>query len=215
MSKQALFLLMLLIIGPSCSDREKKNQQSESILTYKPDSIALRLNNKAAKLMGKVSSFNGDSVNNLLCDSAIIYLEQAIEIDSLYLFAYTNKAQALQRKGSLEEALEVLNEVEIIKPDFAEVIMGQAFLLEKMNKMELADQKYRKALKAFEKRLKDDPRSDKVQSDIAFLYIFLEDKNAALDEIRNSILENPESEQLKMMERVIKDFDRKNFIEEY
>lgn len=209
------FLLILIIIGASCSDREKKNQQSESIITYKPDSIALRLNNKAAKLMGKISSFNGDSVNNLLYDSAIIYLDQAIEIDSLYLFAYTNKAQALQRKGSLEEALEVLNEVETIKPDFAELIMGQAFLLEKMNKMELADQKYRQALKAFERRLKNDPKNDKVQSDIAFLYIFLEDKNAALDEIRDLILRNPESEQLKIMEELIKDFDRKKFIEEY
>src|SRR5690606_8047859 len=107
------------------------------------------------------------------------------------------------------------NQVEIIKPDFAEVLMGQGFLLEKMGKMELAEQKYRQALKAYEKRLEDDPESDKVRSDIAFLYIFLEDKNRALDEIRDLIIKNPESEQLRMIEGVIKDFDRKKFIAEY
>jgi tetratricopeptide (TPR) repeat protein len=215
MSKQTLLLLALLIIGVSCGDREKKTQQSESTLTYKPDSNALKLNNKAVKLMGDAGHTVDDSLKSLLYDSAVIYLSQAIEIDSLYLLAYTNKAQALQRKGSLEQSLEVLYKVQIIKPDLAEAIMGQGFLLEKMGNMELADEKYRQALKAYEKRLENDPKSDKVLSDIAFLYIFLEDQNGALDEIRDLILKNPDSEQLKMMEGVIKDFDRKKFIEEY
>ena len=81
--------------------------------------------------------------------------------------------------------------------------------------MELADRKYRQALKAYEERLDKNPMNDKVQSDISFLYIFLEDKKAAMDEIQKLIVENPNSEQLKMMESVIKDFDREKFIEEY
>ena len=212
MRKYILFFIVLVIA--SCNDREKRSSQSESSISYKPDSVALELNNKAVKLMGD-APHTYDSLSGMLYDSAIVYLNQAIEIDSLYLLAYTNKAQALQRKGSLEEALQVLKQVETIKPDFAEVVTAQGFILEKMGRMELAEQKYGQALKAYEERLKKDPKNDKVQSDIAFLYIFLEDKNTALDEIRNSILENPESEQLKMMERVIKDFDRKKFIEEY
>jgi tetratricopeptide (TPR) repeat protein len=212
MNSRASYLIALLVI--SCVDSDKKSDHAESIFMFKPDSTALKLNNRAVLLMSD-AAHTYDTLKSALYDSAITYLNEAIEIDSLYLLAYTNKAQALQRKGSLKEALEVLNQVEAIKPDFAEVIMGQAFILEKMSKMELADQKYRQALKAFEKRLEDDPKNDKVQSDIAFLYIFLEDKNAALDEIRNLILENPESEQLKMMEGLIKNFDRKKFIEEY
>lgn len=204
-----------MVIVFSCNDREKKNQQSISMLTYKPDSNALKLNNKAARLIGNAGHTIDDSLRSLLYDSAVVYLSQAIEIDSLYLLAYTNKAQALQRKGSLQQALEVLYKVQIIKPDFAEAIMGQGFLLEKTGNMKLADEKYRQALKAYEKRLENDPKSDKVLSDIAFLYIFLEDQNGALDEIRDLILKNPDSEQLKMMEGVIKDFDRTKFIQEY
>lgn len=214
MRNQILFLITLLMIV-SCNNREKESLNTERTDKHLPDSNAVKLNNKAARLMAEISSYN-DSLNNVLYDSALIYLNQAIEIDSLYLMAYTHKAQILQRKGSLEQARQILNEVEIMKPDFAEAIMGQGFILEKMGKMELADQKYRQALKAYEKRLEDNPgNAIKIQSDIALLYIFLEDENRALDEIRNLILENPENEELKVMEGYIKDFDRKKFLEDH
>lgn len=213
MKNQILFLTTLLILA-SCSNRENKSQQIQSIDKHRPDSNAVRLSNKAARLMGEISGYN-DSLNNVLYDSALIYLNQAIEIDSLYVMAYTNKAQVLQRRGSLEQALVVLRKVDIMKPDFAEVIMGQGLILEKMGKLQLADQKYRQALEAYEKRLENNPSNTRVQSDIAFLYIFLEDKNRAIDEIRNLILEHPDNEALKAMEGYIKDFDRKEFIEEY
>ncbi|ELR68598.1 O-linked GlcNAc transferase [Fulvivirga imtechensis AK7] len=213
MSKRILFLMALIIA--SCSDQERKTEQAESsVNTHQPDSNAVKLNNKAVKFIGD-AAHTYDSLSGFLYDSALMYLNQALEIDSLYLIAYSNKSQVLRRKGKLEESLEALNKVQNIKPNFAEVITEQGFILEKMGRMELAHQKYSQALKAYEKRLENDPKNDKVLSDIAFLYIFLEDENAALDEIRDLILKNPESEQLKMMEGVIKDFDREKFIEEY
>jgi tetratricopeptide (TPR) repeat protein len=211
-----LLLLLVLVVIASCSDRERKRQQGNSASTHQPDSNAVKLSNKAVKLIGMLSAFNDDSLNAILYDSALFYLDRSIETDSLYLMAYTNKAQVFQRRGSLEKALEVLRKVETMKPDFAEVIMGQGFILEKMGKIESANQKYWQALKAYEKRLEDNPsNSVKIQSDIALLYIFLEDQNRALDEIRNLILENPENEELKAMEGYIKNFDRKKFLEEY
>jgi tetratricopeptide (TPR) repeat protein len=212
MRKYALFFIILIIA--SCNDHEKKSDQSESNISNSPDSLAIELNNKAVKLMGD-AAHTYDSLSGILYDSAIVYLEQAIAIDSLYLLAYTNKAQALRRKGFLEESLQVLEQAENIKPDFAEVISAQGFLLEKMGKIELANLKYDQAHKAYEERLEKNPKNDKVKSEIAFLYIFLKSKNLALDEIRNLILENPDSEQLKNMERIINNFDRKKFIEEY
>jgi tetratricopeptide (TPR) repeat protein len=212
MKKSVLFIIVLIIV--SCNDREKKSNQNEISNSYKADSLAIELNNKAISLISDAAHMY-DSLSIILYDSAIVFLDRAIEIDSLYLLAYTNKAQVLQRKGSLEEALKVLKQVETRKPDFAEVITAQGFILEKIGRMELADRKYRQALKAYEERLDKNPMNDKVQSDISFLYIFLEDKKAAMDEIQKLIVENPNSEQLKMMESVIKDFDREKFIEEY
>ena len=68
-----------------------------------------------------------------------------------------------------------------------------------MGKKKLAEQKYRQAFEVYDRWLENDPENDKVQSDIAFVYIFLEDKDKAIGEIQSLILENPESEQLKMM----------------
>jgi tetratricopeptide (TPR) repeat protein len=209
--KNFFSVLWIFLIVASCGERERKVYQESG---HEPDSNAVRLNNKAVRFIS--NAMHGyDSLSNALYDSAMIYLNRALEIDSLYLTAYSNKAQVLRRKGELEQSLEVLSKVQNIKPDFAEVITEQGFILEKMGRMELADQKYRQALKAYEKRLENDPENDKVKSDIAFLYIFLEDKNSAIDEIQSLVLENPESEQLKMMEGVIKNFDRKKFIEQY
>jgi Flp pilus assembly protein TadD len=211
--KQILRLALILLIVTCCHEGEKKEQQKEN-RTHQPDSNAVKLNNKAVKLIGQVRPHN-DSLNGVFYDSALTYLNQSIEVDSLYLTAYTNKAQVLLRKNLLEKAIEVLSKVQSIKPDFAEVIMGQGFILEKMGNIELADSKYRQALGAYEKRLNDNPGSAKVQSDIALLYIFLEDRNRAMDEIQNLILENPNNQELKAMQDYIKDFDRKKFIAEY
>ncbi len=187
-------------------------EQSE--IEHKPDSMALSFNNKAVRLMSKVWPGN-DSLNSVLYDSALYYLDQGIEIDSLFTSLYINKSKVLQKKGLLEEAVSILDTVLKIRPDFAEVIMEQGFLFEKMGRVKLANEKYKLVLSAYEKRLGDNPMSIKTRADIAFLYLFLEDRNRAIDEIQNLILENPKNEDLKATEELIKNFDRKRFIEEY
>lgn len=213
MRVEVIFFTLFLILM-ACGNPKEQAEQIDSLKIHQPDSNALRLNNKAARLIGD-AGHSYDSLKGLLYDSAIAYLNQAIEIDSLYLLAYTNKAQALQRKGSLSQALEVLYKMEIIKPDLAEAIMGQGLILEKMGNTELANKKYSQALEAYAKRLENNPDNTRVQSDIAFLYIFLEDKDKAIDEIQNLILEHPDNEELKVIEGLIKNFERKKFIEEY
>jgi tetratricopeptide (TPR) repeat protein len=141
---------LIAVFVTSCMERGKKSDHVDSIFEYKPDSIALVLNNRAVRLISD-AAHTYDTLKNVMYDSAITYLNQAIEIDSLYLLAYTNKAQALQQKGSLKEALVVLNQVEGIKPDFAEVILAQGFLLEKMGKLERANEKYGQALNTMKK----------------------------------------------------------------
>lgn len=66
-----------------------------------------------------------DSLSIKLYDSALVYLDKAIEYDSLHFFSYTNKAQVLRNKGDLRRALEVLKNEETIKQDFAEIITAQ------------------------------------------------------------------------------------------
>lgn len=213
MIKRTLIFAASLVLF-TCGNQKEKVNSIDSLKVHQPDSNALRLNNKAARLIGD-APHTYDSLKSSMYDSAIIYLDQAIEIDSLYVLAYINKTQALRGKGSLEQSLEVLFKVQILRPDLAEAIMAQGFILEKMGKLELANDKYGQALEAYEKRLASNPDDPRVQSDIAFLYIFLEDKNKAIDEIQNLTLEHPGNVELKETEKLIKNFDRNKFIEEH
>lgn len=204
-------MIAIVIMCASCGGKAVDDRIS--VVRYKPDSMALFYNNKAAVLMGE-AGIPDDSIDTQLYDSAVIYLDRSIEIDSLYLLAYFNKSQALRRKGELDKALQVLKEIESIRLDGA-VIAAQGFVLERMGEMELAEAKYKDALSIYENRLEDDPENEKIHSDIAFIHIFLEDKSVALEEIQDLILNYPNSKQLKMMEEAIEDFDRKEFIDAY
>ena len=212
--RERILILLVVLATVSCKERESRSPSDKSSVTYQPDSNAVRLNNSAVDLIGQVSLYN-DSLNGVLYDSALAYLDKAIGIDSLYWNAYSNKVQVLLRQGQFGKSLEVLDELQSIKSDFAEAIMAQGFILEKMGRNEGAIDKYKQALDVYKKRLKNDPGNLWAQSDIAFLYLFLEDKNRAIDEIQNLILENPNDKRLKTMERVIKDFNREKFIAEY
>ena len=208
--KLAIFLLLL-----SCVGRQNKVPIVDGTSLQQPDSMALILNNKGVYLMGQALMTDDSVIKKVLYDSALIYLEDAIREDSQYVLAYTNKSQVLRKIGNLKASLEPLEMARTIDRDLAEVIMAQGFTLEKMGDMELAMQKYREALVAFEKRLHDRPNDIKVQLDIAFLYIFLEDQNKAVDEVENLIIEKPDMDDLKEFERYVKEFDRKKFIEGY
>jgi len=210
--KNILILMLLLLTIISCH-KQDKNVLATAHIT---DSIALKLNRDAIRHMHKISAVNNDSINNLIYDSSLTLLNHAIEIDSLFLTAYINKAQVLQRKKLYNEALEVLSKVQKIRPEMAEIIMGQGFILEKIGKPQLAEEKYKQSLRSYEKRLESDGTNEvNTKSDIAFLYIFLEDKNKAINEIQNLILENPSNEVLKGKEEIIRNFDRAKFIKEY
>lgn len=201
-------MIFLLFFG--CSLKKELEQKIE----HKPDSIAVAFNSKAVNYLSKVIDVD-DSLWNSYYDSSLVYLCKAIELDSLYLNAYTNKAQVLVKIGLLTEALETLSKAEKIRPNFAEVIMGQGFIFEKMGDLKEAQKKYKEALQAYSSRLEIDSLKDNTKMDIAFLYIFLEDKRRAIDEIHDLILSDPKNKMYYEFEDMIEGFDREKFIKEY
>jgi len=205
----ALLVLLLLV---NC--KGTGNRKTDKLLSYSINPLAVEFNNKGISVLDGIWPHQ-DSINNLLYDSALFYFNKAVSIDSLYILAHTNKADVLRRRGELHEALTVLNLVEKIDPSLAEAIMAQGFLLEKMDNYGLSQNKYKKALSVFENRLEEDPSFSKIKADIAFVYLFTEGKDRAMNEIENAILEAPESRDLIGMKNIIQSFDRKKFIAEY
>lgn len=196
----------------ACGDQDTESYQKKS--EHQPDSIAVNLNNKAVGFMSD-AAHTYDSLRGYLYDSALFYLNKSLEVDSLYLTAYSNKSQVLRSKGQLGQSLEILKKIESIKPGFAEVIMEQGFTLEKMGKTKSAINKYNQALEAYKIRLEETSDPVKVKMDMAFVYIFLEGKNKGLDELQYLILEYPDNERLKAMEGYFEGFNREEFIKSY
>lgn len=84
----------------SCNCQEKKH-------VYNPK--AIKLNNKALQFI-KVQNF----------DSALIYLDKAIKIDTTYYVAYGNKSHIYYTLKDLKQALLEAQREIIAKPDLAE-----------------------------------------------------------------------------------------------
>ncbi len=195
----------------SCS----RNDQSNSGSTNVTDTLAVISNNKGARLLGRLSKFNSDSMNHTIFDSALIYLNRAIEIDRNYLVAHANKATLFRKMGLLRQSLAVLHRMEELYADDPGIVMEQAFTLEKTGQLDSAQGRYWHALELLEKKLDREPFNVKIKSDIAFLYIFLENKNYALMEIQALVSKYPDDPNLRQIQVYISDFDRQKFIEEY
>ena len=151
----------------------------------------------------------------LLLDSALSLLNEAIKIDSTYYLAYANKANILSKLKKYEEAIETLDKAVKLRKNYAEGISMQGFLYEKMGMQEKANLKYKKAIKAYMARLNSDFKTEdrvNVQIDIAFMLLFTEDKQTALQVIDTIISHNPENEMATFMKENIKIFNREEFI---
>ena len=109
-------------------------------LSHTPDSVSLSINNRAVVYVGK-AIHGPDSLKVMYYDSAIELLDIAILRDSLYVDAYSQKANVLKRKGLLDESFAVLDQALAVNPNFAMLLMMQGFILEKKGEMNLANSK--------------------------------------------------------------------------
>ena len=208
-------LAFILFFLMSCNQEADKSKSTTDIASHVPDSMAVVHHNKSIALLQQYSQFNSDSVNNVLLDSASKYCNNAIRVDSLYMLPYTTYSKVLIRKDSLFQAIRVLEQVESRIPSFAEVIVGQGFVYEKLGDLRSAEKKYRQALTIYEDNLLKDPENTEIQSNIAFIYFFVDNDVIALKEVRHFLSNNPESDQLKFMEQLIINFNREEFIISY
>ncbi len=203
-------MLLLTLIG--CAKKEK---QFQDLQAHKPDSLAVQYNIKGNSYFG-LDYQTGDSLVDIqYYDSAMKFFDKAIQTDSLYLNAYTNKVRVLIKKRRLVEALSILNKVESMRPDFVEVIVGIGLVHLKMGDQDLAYKMFERALTIYEKRMDVDSLKFGAQIDVAFTYALLGDKRKAIDEIHELVMANPASEILKETEKTIEEFDRNSFIDNW
>ncbi len=180
-----------------------------------PNPTAIELNNRASQLIFQ-NNLNEDliRVDSILYE-ALDYTEEAIRLDSMYYMAYSNKATILCKLHKFQEAIDALELVLKFKPYYAEGIQSQGFIYEKMNKPNLAREKYSQALRAYDHRINKGDNELASLSSKAFLLIFIENKDAAIEEIDNLIERFPNNQEVLLMKQTIANIDKEAFIANY
>jgi hypothetical protein len=164
---------------------------------HDPDKKAILLNNQASEL------YRNDKI-----DSAIILLNKAIEVDSLYGLAHFNICNFLSELQKYNEALTYAKHYFII--DFNNGAMVLGMTLEKMNLIDSAKYFYKKLLNNYEK-LRIDSLDYMSKVNIAFITTIAGDKAKGLIIINNVLAENKSLPELKL--EFVKSF--RNEIESY
>lgn len=136
------------------------------------------------------------------------YIKKAIEHDSNYVNAYTNLAQIYYKLDSNNLALDVLNSLLKVKPNYVEAITTKGFVLEKMSKQEKANHQYKKALQIYSFKL-DKTYSDYINK--AFLSLLLYGEKEGLKELEMLNEKYPDKDIEKYIVQ-FKNFNRQEFI---
>lgn len=142
------FLLITLVsIAVSCSQNTidtKSEIEQEFQAEYKPNSEAIELNNKALE----ITMFHRDDLIKI--DSAILLLNKATELDSLYFFGYSNKIQFLMIKKDFSRLLETNQRIQELRPNQPNWIIQRAMILELSGEIDNANAEYKKGINEYE-----------------------------------------------------------------
>lgn len=171
---------------------------------------AIKLNNDAMNSI-TYSIPPSTSKDTSLLQKAIILLDKATGIDSLYHLPYANKAMILKHLNRNNEAIHVLSVITKLRPDYAEGFSMLGFAYEKLGNMDSANIKYKSAIIAYNRRIEQTNNvSDKVNR--AFI-ISLINKEKGSQEMDCLMEEYPDDNTLNFWkQQLFEDFDRQKFI---
>lgn len=210
-----LLLLLLIIIISSCINKKGEDNKLKKTSVYqgqkKYDSKVIDLNKEALDTIKYATPpmTNDDSV---ILQDAIILLDKAISIDSSYHVAYANKAMILQHLNKKKEAIQLLDKITKIQPDYAEGFFSQGLIYEEIGNLDSAKIKYKESINAYNKKIeKKNNIRDKLNR--AFIMSLL-NKKKGRKEFEKLIKEYPKKEEdiLFWKRQLLDNFNREKFI---
>ncbi len=142
-----ILFLILASIAFSCDQEQNDAQgkiEKESQSDYKPNAESIELNNKALE----ITMFHRD--DSIKVDSAILLLDKATEIDSLYFLGYSNKIQFLMIKQDYPRLLETNKRIKELRPNQPNWIIQRALIFELSGEIDKANSEYKKGINEYE-----------------------------------------------------------------
>ena len=222
MLKSILKILPLLILVISCNrviqspkSAAELTEQARRLRPGKLDS-AIVLYKEAILL----DSTYYEAYNNLgsaylvkmQFDSAMTFLKEAIHLDSTKTIAYTNLANLFASRGEYYQAIDEIERVVRMKPDFSEAVFLLGMLKEKIGASDSARSLYHQSVAILDKRIaRNDPHMLADQSNRAIALIFEGKETEGRTAINQILQEHPGDSSLVQQ---LRGFDREKYFKE-
>lgn len=195
------YFFLALLVPISCNSQDP----TKKLKTYNPEAVTL--NNIAMDVFTK-NSGNHDSLLK-----AIDILNQAIQKDTSYYMAYSNKASLLCSIGDISEAIITLDQIIKINNDLLEIKTLKGYMLEKLGNKNQAIQIYKDVLYQYDLKLNTDKSNVKLMLNRAFLYFFINDDNKAITEYNRISKLYPNNMEVEYLRSVFNSFNKTEFLD--
>ncbi len=197
-----LFVLITASIFACNGQNSNKHEdlKNDKITQFNYNAMAIVERNIYNKLINKDSLY-----------LSLSYLDSAISLDSESLISYSNKAKILIDLGRLDDALLCLNKINKMNDENRVIIDQQiGFIYLKLNDSLKSRSAFLEAYKYQQALLKKKPELQlSITSNLAFLKLLIENKEAALIEIDKVIEKNKSNPKIQIA------LDVKNAIETF
>jgi len=204
---QLLFICLAMLLVAGC---QKKTELSDKAPEINRE-LAIQKTNSANQLFQRYLLLHGsDSIAYQALDS----LNMAIQNDSTYSLAYQHKSNILAHLDSLNAAIEVIEAFLDINPEDDMAMTQKGFLYERLSKQSKnkAKEAFENAIAIYDEKLKEEPDNVWLWSERAWLFVFTDSKEKALEEIGKVIEKFPDDETARLYKEEIVNFDRDEFI---
>jgi tetratricopeptide (TPR) repeat protein len=198
-----ILFIILASIAFSCDQTQSDAQgkiEKESQSDYKPNPESIELNKKALE----ITMFHRDVL--IKVDSAILLLNKATEIDSLYFLGYANKIQFLLIKQDFPRLLETNERIRELRPKQPNWIIQRALILELSGEIDEANTEYKKGIIEYEEIMDSEKNlSWEFELEFAQSLVMANNYDKALEIINRLKKENPDLEIWEAFELQTKD----------
>lgn len=185
------------------------NSQDKNIEISKGKRDAIELNNRAMDIFIR----NRNSKDSI--SKSMNLLNAAIEIDSSYERAYSNKSTILISLGDYSEALKTLDRILTMKPTLAELKTLKGLILEKTGENDKALITYKEVLNIYSDRLAKDSANVNLLLDRALIYFFAEGNDRGVKEFKKIQSLYPSNSEVQSRAEMFMRFNRKEYIDSF
>ncbi len=158
-------IILIALFLENCTAKSKLNNHCKA------------LNDSAVQILTDV---NQGKKKIMMLDSAIKLLDLAIQCDSNYFIALSNKAHILSFMNKYYETIKVINRLLVLTNNDPGIIQYKGVIYEKMNQLDSARSQYDFAEKTYIKTLQKYPDSLPILGNYLFLIVIKDGKDSAL-----------------------------------